>query len=870
MSLTNEVQYPEPAASGYLFANKAQDGTVTYLWQAGGSDQPGAPSLSVASGTYAQGQTVTITSTTTDASIYYTTDGSVPTTAATLYTSPIRIKDSCTLSAVAVSNGFSYSTVTSAAYTIVRRIVTTMQTSSYSAVLVLTSDDSGSTWSGFPIPCSQYATRVASLKGNTVLSGSYIWATSTDHGGTFTNVPCTINSTYWPTRNNTDIYVLNNMFVGYFGYNQNNTTYTAYIGVSATGAYFKYLSIPVTQQPNYSNSTGANTSNMAYYNGIYLVWLGNCMLKSTDNCTSFTAITSMPFSSNIDMKSTAYGFVVGNSSNIYTSTDGASWTQSSLGVSYSNYNYTLGIMNDAVIAYNNSAYPLISYDGGVTFSQPAGSYSSNVMDYAQSDIVYAETGYFTGNTIVQQRQIKYKSAVSPVTHSSNTGYRITWNGSKFVALDNSGYIIRIGNAPDTSETLSTLNTYLTANSLNLNDYTLATITDTESSTSQDTQQVVPSPTVTKSAPYTQVYLSDSGSDAFTTSFTEPNCGCYNPTTGLLYIVPNSDTMNIKSINPATGAYANLTTPSKGYLGLVYCSTDGFLYGCVNGSYVYKINSTTGVETQLTSTTRYWTNLTYNPTNSLLYGVCHASSYAYSNTSVYSISLTGTETLITAASTYTSIQGISYDNNGSVLLENYDGSVVRLSTSNVVTTVGTCIDHGTYYAVTKAVTFNSTYVGLSSQYLVGVSADGTTSYVPNPATQVVAYKLLIAAGSQLYAIVDEYVGGVLANANRLRLVTLGTTSYNYVDATITGDPNLLPILFGTLDGSDPTPTTQTRLSNNGLTLQNTAGTLQNLVYTYGVYGILSNVTIPKLVAGSLLKVFAYVPNYSISPVVTTTL
>ena len=873
MALTNEVQYPQPSTSGFLYANKADDGTITYTWQAGGSsDKPETPVFSVAAGTYAQGQYVTITSTTTDAVIYYTTDGSIPSIAATQYTGPVHINNSCTLSAVAVLNGATYSTVATVAYSIVRRIVTTANTATYTTV-VLTSDDSGSTWSSVNIPNSNVAWHIVSLRGTTVLSSSYLFAVSNDRCNTFNNIIAySINNSYWPTSSNKDIGNVNGIFLGYAGFIQSNSSFYACIAVSHTGEYFKFLSIPVPGQPQYSNGSSPNAHNSAFYNGIYLIYLGNYILKSIDNCASFTVLSNMPFSNGIDLKSTAYGFIVGATSSVYTSTDGETWNQTTL-TSYTNYNYIISVLpnNTDVIIYSSSSTS-ISHDGGHTFTKCIGYAGNEIFDYAQSDTVSAEVGYFDNNVTVAQRPFNHPSVTIAVTQSQNMAGRVTWNGDKFIAKAGSE-IERIGNNPDTSETLTALSTYATAHGLSIgSDYSVAlgTISDTEAQPVQDIQQTTPAPTVTKLS-YAQTYLADSGSDAFTTSFNAPNCGCYDPTTGLLYIVPNSgSTQSVKSINPTTGAYVNLTAGYKVYTCLLYCATDGFLYGGINGGYIYKINTATGDETAVTSVSRYWAYLAYNPANSLLYGICRDSANTYGNTSLYSISLTGTETLISAASSYQTLQGISYDNN-SILLINYDGSILRLSTSNVITTVSTCADHGTHYAVTNPVVFNSKYIGLSSSTLVGMAADGTTVYPPNPTASTVVYKLLIVAGSTLYAIVDNYQAGTLTSSNRLRLMSLSTTSTNYVDATVTGDNNLFPILFGTTDGSDPTPSHQVLAGNGSLTIQNATGTLQNLTYTYGTYGgDLSNITVSKLLAGNTLKVFAYIPNYAISTIVTTQL
>lgn len=86
-----EVTYPDPAAS---------------------------PVFSLAAGTYGGTQTLTITDSISGASIYYTTDGTTPTTASTLYTGPVSIGSSETVSAIAVASGYAESATTLAAYTI--------------------------------------------------------------------------------------------------------------------------------------------------------------------------------------------------------------------------------------------------------------------------------------------------------------------------------------------------------------------------------------------------------------------------------------------------------------------------------------------------------------------------------------------------------------------------------------------------------------------------------------------------------------------------------------------------------------------------------------------------------------------------------
>ena len=76
------------------------------------------PTFSPAAGSYGPAQTVTISSTTSGTTIYYTTNGSTPTTSSTLYSSPITVSVSETVKALAVKTGYTNSAIGSAAYTI--------------------------------------------------------------------------------------------------------------------------------------------------------------------------------------------------------------------------------------------------------------------------------------------------------------------------------------------------------------------------------------------------------------------------------------------------------------------------------------------------------------------------------------------------------------------------------------------------------------------------------------------------------------------------------------------------------------------------------------------------------------------------------
>ena len=76
------------------------------------------PAFSPSPGTYTSAQSVTLRDSTPGATIYYTTDGTAPTTSSSIYSDPITVSSTQTIQAIAVASGYSNSSVASATYTI--------------------------------------------------------------------------------------------------------------------------------------------------------------------------------------------------------------------------------------------------------------------------------------------------------------------------------------------------------------------------------------------------------------------------------------------------------------------------------------------------------------------------------------------------------------------------------------------------------------------------------------------------------------------------------------------------------------------------------------------------------------------------------
>jgi N-acetylneuraminic acid mutarotase len=113
MVSSSEIIRAIAVASGY---NNSYVASATYTLNL--LPTSATPVFDPPSGTYAAAQSVTISGTTPGATIYYTTDGSTPTTSSNVYSNPITVSVPVTIEAIAIASGYLESNLASATYNI--------------------------------------------------------------------------------------------------------------------------------------------------------------------------------------------------------------------------------------------------------------------------------------------------------------------------------------------------------------------------------------------------------------------------------------------------------------------------------------------------------------------------------------------------------------------------------------------------------------------------------------------------------------------------------------------------------------------------------------------------------------------------------
>jgi hypothetical protein len=263
--------------------------------------QAAVPTFTPAPGTYTSAQSVTISTTTTAATIHYTTDGSTPTANSTVYSGPIAVSTSQTINAIAVASGYSNSTVATGAYTINLASVTptfnpaggtyssaqtvTVASSTPSAVIYYTTDGSTPTTSSavyagpIAVSTSETVKAIAVASGyskSAVGSASYtinIQAATPSFnpaGGSFTSAQTVTISTSSPgatiyfTTNGSTPTTSSSVYAGPITVSSSETVKAVAVAngyaTSSVGSATYTFTVPTPAAPSFSPAPGKYTS----------------------------------------------------------------------------------------------------------------------------------------------------------------------------------------------------------------------------------------------------------------------------------------------------------------------------------------------------------------------------------------------------------------------------------------------------------------------------------------------------------------------------------------------------------------------------------------------------------------------------------
>lgn len=148
---TYVASIPKNTECTFTFDRKTNTLTIT---KKAATTQLAAPTFSPAGGTFTSAQSVTI-SQEDGADIYYTTDGSDPTTSSTKYASAITVNETTTIRAIAVKDGYTNSEIAEATYTINSTTPTTYTYALHGQITgdpnmkstLMTDDDGDGIWS---------------------------------------------------------------------------------------------------------------------------------------------------------------------------------------------------------------------------------------------------------------------------------------------------------------------------------------------------------------------------------------------------------------------------------------------------------------------------------------------------------------------------------------------------------------------------------------------------------------------------------------------------------------------------------------------------------------------------------------------------
>jgi ribosome-binding factor A len=434
----NETLEAIATASGYT---QSPVGSAAYAIQAA------TPAFSPAAGTYASAQTVTITDGTSGATIYYTTNGSTPTTSSTVYSSAITVSVNETLKAVALASGYMLSPVGSAAYTIEAATPTfSPAAGTYTSIQTVTISDGTSG-----------ATIYYTTNGTTPTTASSVYNSPVTVGATQTLEAIALASGYTQSPVGSAAYTINLPAAATPTFNPAAGTYssaqTVTISDGTSGATIYYTtngSTPTTSSSVYNSpiavsasetlkaiATATGYSQSAVGSAAYTISLPPAATPTFNPAagtySSAQTVTISDGTSGATIYYTTNGTTPTTSSTVYSSPVTVSATETLEAIATAS-----GYTQSAV---GSAAYTITPPAATPTFNPAAGTYSS-AQTVTISDGTSGATIYYTTNgTTPTTSSSVYSSAITVSVNETveavaiASGYSLSAVGSAAYAIE---------------------------------------------------------------------------------------------------------------------------------------------------------------------------------------------------------------------------------------------------------------------------------------------------------------------------------------------------------------------------------------------------------------------------------------------------
>jgi RHS repeat-associated protein len=747
------------------------------------------PAFSLAAGSYTGTQSVTLSDTTSGATIYYTTNGTTPTSSSTKYTAAISVSTSETIKAIAELSGDTNSAVASAAYTI------TVPTPTFSPAAGTYTSTQSVTISDATSGTTCYYTLTAGTTGTTPTTSSTKYTSAVSVTATSVlEALCTLSGDTNSAVASAKFTITPTVATPTFSLAAGNYTGTQAVTLSDTtsGATIYYTTngtTPTSSSTKYTTAISVSTSetieaiaehsgdtNSAVASAAYTITVPTPTFSPVAG--SYTSTQSVTISDATSGTTCYYTLTAGTTGTTPT-TSSTKYTSAVSVTATSVLEALCTLSGDTNSAAASAAYTITATVATPTFSPAAGNYAGT-QSVTLSDTTSGATIYYTTNgTTPTSSSTKYTAAIS-VSTSETIKAIAELSGDTNSAVASAAYTITV----PTPTISPAAGSYTSTQSVTISDatsgatcyYTVtAGTTGTTPTTSSTTYTSAISVTATSVLEALCTLSGDTNSSAASAAYTitEPTAPTptFSPAAGNY---PNGDggtavTVTISDTNSAATIYYTLTSGGTGTTPTT--SSSVYTAGSIGFDSDYTLEAMAvvpGYSNSIVATAVY-TVETVPPTFSLTPG-----SYVGSQSVTITDGMNGVKiyyttngtTPTTSSTKYTAAITVSSSETIEAIAtySGYSSSPVESATYTITSAVATpSISPATgAYANAQLVTISESSLNATIYYTVTSGTTGTT-----PTTSSTPYTGAITVGStetlEAIAAVTGYTSSPVATA-----------------------------------------------------------------------------------------------------------